>query len=452
MIAADGARGATRSQLGIEMEGPGGIQHLINVHFVSPELGRLLRGREGMLYFVFSTQVIAVVVAHNIDEGEFVAQVPYFPPLQRPEEFTPAACAELVRRVAGLPRLALDVRTIRPWTMSGKVAGSYQRGRVFLAGDAAHHFPPSGAFGMNTGVCDAHNLAWKLAAVVQGGAGEQLLCSYTPERKPVGVANMKLSADNFYEELKVPSAIGLDFSTANLLSGALSSPLLSFIPQGVRSTALNTAFSLGLAASGAVRPLRRQRLQEIFGSGETLRLQFPKEDLGYVYHQEGSAVHRSAEDDSSLRDYLRPRRREDPYQPCTLPGARFPHFQISVARWGSLGGGNLEPASPKAGTDAAATARDAASDDGHRGVTSPLDLVDAAGTALCLFLSDTAGLPMWLGAAERGTRETGVLVRPDGHVGWRAKCEELGDFKREKPPEENLGRRLAHAVKAVMGL
>ena len=62
---------------------------------------------------------------------------------------------------------------------------------------------------MNTGVCDAHNLAWKLAAVLQGAASPRLLDSYTPERKPVGLANMQLSADNFYEELKVPSVGGL---------------------------------------------------------------------------------------------------------------------------------------------------------------------------------------------------------------------------------------------------
>lgn len=61
---------------------------------------------------------------------------------------------------------------------------------------------------MNTGVCDAHNLAWKLATVLDGTAGPRLLESYTPERKPVGLANMQLSADNFYEELRVPSVRG----------------------------------------------------------------------------------------------------------------------------------------------------------------------------------------------------------------------------------------------------
>ena len=108
-------------------------------------------------------------------------QVPYFPPLQSGADFTPARCAEIVRQVARQADLALQVRTIRAWTMAGRVAHAYSSGRAFLVGDAAHAFPPSGAFGMNTGVCDAHNLAWKLAAVLEGRAGAALLDSYTGE-------------------------------------------------------------------------------------------------------------------------------------------------------------------------------------------------------------------------------------------------------------------------------
>jgi putative polyketide hydroxylase len=84
--------------------------------------------------------------------------------------------------------LLLQVRTVRPWTMAGRVAAAYSAGRAFLVGDAAHAFPPSGAFGMNTGIGDAHNLAWKLAAVLQGRAGPQLLDSYTGERRRLPLA------------------------------------------------------------------------------------------------------------------------------------------------------------------------------------------------------------------------------------------------------------------------
>ena len=68
------------------------------------------------------------------------------------------------------------------------MAERYRVGRVFLAGDAAHHMPPTGGFGMNTGVQDVHNLAWKLAAVLHGWAGPGLLDTYEAERLPYGRA------------------------------------------------------------------------------------------------------------------------------------------------------------------------------------------------------------------------------------------------------------------------
>jgi putative polyketide hydroxylase/tetracenomycin A2 monooxygenase-dioxygenase len=80
--------------------------------------------------------------------------------------------------------------------MSMQTAESFRRGRVLLAGDAAHRFPPTGGFGLNSGVQDAHNLAWKLALVLRGQAGERLLDSYDAERRPVAVSNAEFSFHN----------------------------------------------------------------------------------------------------------------------------------------------------------------------------------------------------------------------------------------------------------------
>jgi hypothetical protein len=75
---------------------------------------------------------------------------------------------------------------IAAWVAAAEVAERYRVGRVFLAGDAAHHMPPTGGFGLNTGVQDVHNLAWKLAAVLQGWASPDLLDTYDAERRPYG--------------------------------------------------------------------------------------------------------------------------------------------------------------------------------------------------------------------------------------------------------------------------
>jgi hypothetical protein len=89
LVAADGASSGVRTRLGITLEGDDEIESLLSVHFRCEGLHEKLEGREAMLYFVFNQEVIMVVVAHDMKKGEFVAQIPYYPPQQNPEEFTP---------------------------------------------------------------------------------------------------------------------------------------------------------------------------------------------------------------------------------------------------------------------------------------------------------------------------------------------------------------------------
>jgi hypothetical protein len=92
----------------------------------------------------------------------------------------------LVRAAAGVPDLAVEIEGVARWRCTADIAQRYQRGRIFLAGDAAHLMPPTGGFGGNTGVHDAHNLAWKLAMVLKGQAAPALLDTYEMERRPAG--------------------------------------------------------------------------------------------------------------------------------------------------------------------------------------------------------------------------------------------------------------------------
>jgi hypothetical protein len=101
------------------------------------------------------------------------------------DAFPPSRCAALIRAAVGVPDLAVEVLSVLPWRVRGLLADRFRAGRVFLAGDAAHAVPPLGAFGANTGIADAHNLAWKLAAVLDGAAGPALLDTYEAERRPV---------------------------------------------------------------------------------------------------------------------------------------------------------------------------------------------------------------------------------------------------------------------------
>jgi putative polyketide hydroxylase len=103
---------------------------------------------------------------------------------------------QLIRTAAGIPELEVSVQDTMPWRMDAQLASAYRSSRVLLAGDAAHVIPPTGGHGMNTGIGDADNLAWKLAAVTTGRATEALLDSYQAERRPIAQQVIDLSRDN----------------------------------------------------------------------------------------------------------------------------------------------------------------------------------------------------------------------------------------------------------------
>jgi hypothetical protein len=115
----------------------------------------------------------------------------------------PARIAEVVRAATGLPDLDPAVDDVATWTTGAFVADRLRTGPVFLAGDAAHEMPSYGGFGGNTGVQDAHNLAWKLAAVCRGDAPEALLDSYPDERGPLAELTV---AQALLRSRKVPGA------------------------------------------------------------------------------------------------------------------------------------------------------------------------------------------------------------------------------------------------------
>ena len=331
LIGAEGAHSSTRKRLGIEMDGAGTLQHLINIYFTSPDLGRKLihLDRMGMLYFIFSKKYIAVLVAHNLGQGEFVAQVPYFPPLQGAEEFSTAVCQSIIREISGDQSLSVAVHAVKPWEMGAAVATRYRKGNVFLAGDAAHIVPPAGAFGMNTGVQDAHNLAWKIAFVLKGICQESLLDTYETERKPVAIANMNLSVDNFHEALRVAKVIGLDFGTAQTMNSVLNAPLASsWVSESIRKGIFGAAMTSVFLLSQALAVTKRAELQSLFHSGQTLRLQYPKEDLGFIYPAPSQAIAVQHEDLEAIKVYKQPKPRDAEYSPACLPGCRFPHFRI----------------------------------------------------------------------------------------------------------------------------
>ena len=195
LLACDGAASPVREQLGIAMQGPDDIGSLLNVYFHA-DLTRFVAGRESALYWIVNPDATGVFIAlNNVDRWLFNTPIKLAPG-DAGARFTAEHCRAKVRRAVGDPELAVDVRSIDPWIMRSQVAERYRAGRVFLLGDAAHRFPPTGGFGMNTGVQDAHNLAWKIAGVLHGWASADLLETYEAERRPVGQFNADQSYKN----------------------------------------------------------------------------------------------------------------------------------------------------------------------------------------------------------------------------------------------------------------
>ncbi|HWF95878.1 MAG TPA: FAD-dependent monooxygenase [Xanthobacteraceae bacterium] len=185
LIAAEGAQSRVRRAVGVNMMGREKVYDSVNILFQA-DLTRWVKDRPAALYFVEQDDLRATFLTINgTDRWGFLIHGPrqYG---WRPEDFTPEFCAELIQEGIGVANYPVKVLGVSPWEASAIVADRYRVGDVFLAGDAAHEMPPTGGFGLNTGVQDVHNLAWKIAAVLRGNADDALLDSYHDERQPLG--------------------------------------------------------------------------------------------------------------------------------------------------------------------------------------------------------------------------------------------------------------------------
>jgi putative polyketide hydroxylase len=188
LVAADGPRSPVRERLGIGQSGPGDLFHNVSVTFTSRGLADVVGDRRFIVCYLTDPEADGALLP--VDNKEhWVFHAPWHPEHgETLEEFTDERCAQHIRRATGVPDLDVEITGRAAWHAAERVAECYGDGRVFLAGDSAHEMSPTGAFGSNTGIQDAHNLAWKLAAVLGGWAGPGLLKSYDMERRPVAEA------------------------------------------------------------------------------------------------------------------------------------------------------------------------------------------------------------------------------------------------------------------------
>jgi len=191
VAAADGGRSTVRSLLGIGTSGPGPIGNSVSI-LVHAELGERVKDRLSTIYKVVHPHESAFFAVVDNDR-RWLLMMARDPDTQPEEIYTEEHCLDLVRAALGDDSVPLEFKHRWFFQPTALVADSFRAGRVFLAGDAAHLTTPFGALGMNCGIADAHNLAWKLAGVIRGWAGPSLLDTYEAERRPIALATTDAS-------------------------------------------------------------------------------------------------------------------------------------------------------------------------------------------------------------------------------------------------------------------
>ncbi|MEO0323153.1 MAG: FAD-dependent monooxygenase [Myxococcota bacterium] len=413
VVGADGAASLVRAQLGIAMEGPERLQDFVSA-YVEMDLSERV-ATPAKLYWLLHPEAAGTLIAHRLDR-RWVYHLPLQTPYERPEDFPEEVIRTRLRKAIGDERLDLRIRSIRPWRMTAQVATHFRDGRWLLVGDAAHRFPPTGGLGMNTGIADAHNLAWKLAAVVDGRAGEALLDTYERERRPVAQRNCAESLRNFEKIFEVVQSLGLSRHGLRLLARVKASWLFRRLPARLRSGLLR------LMVRPAWRALRRFDLVPEVRRRvrRSIAAQVPHFDrigldIGYVYAA-GALV--PAEAPGPPPEVTR-------YVPSTHPGARFPHVWLDTQHARSTHDA-LSPDRFTLLVDEAA--------EPWRGAAAPVAEHVTVASLEELGESEDAreALRGLCGLGPGGA----LLVRPDGHVAWR---------QPELPvdPERALGAALA---------
>lgn len=357
LVGCDGGRSPTRRQLNIAMQGRGLLTHTVNVIFRCPDFNQRHDKRPGYRYmFVGPEGIWATIVAIN---GADEWRMSIIGDSKEKPEYTQEQIHELAHRLMGKP-FPLEIKSVLGWSRMELVADRYQSGRVFLAGDACHLTSPTGGLGMNTGIGDAVDLSWKLAARLEGWGGPALTDSYTVERRPVAQRITR-------------------FSTGNLE-----------IMRGAKS---DERLFAGTSEGSAVR----RRVGQALEQGMKREWHSMNMHLGYRYMDSPIICYEPDED----RQQADAANEEGTlYMPSTRPGARAPHVWLRDGR--------------------------STLDMYGRGFVLVISEETPEGQGnLQLMVSAAEGLNMPFTAATvpeargiYGTRY--ALVRPDGHVAWRA--------------------------------
>ncbi|MFI5778193.1 FAD-dependent oxidoreductase [Nocardia sp. NPDC051570] len=389
VIGADGGRSAVAADIGLPFEGAMDIAGSMNIVFHA-DLSNLVEHRPSVLYWVLRPGAdvggIGLGLVRMVRPwNEWLIVWGY--DITRPApDVDDEAAIRIAHQLIGDDTIPITIRSTSLWGNNRMYATAYRAGRVFCAGDAVHRHPPSNGLGSNTSIQDSYNLAWKLAYVLKGVAGQGLLDTYSAERVPVG-RQVVLRANKSIEEFgAILGALGIDDTSD---------------PETMRAAIAERRDNTETGA-------RKRR--ELRTALELKDYEFNAHGVELGQRYRSGAV---AGDGSGEPGYTR-----DPelyYHPTTHPGARLPHAWLGTAtghRVSTLdlcGHGRFAVLT---GISGAAWAEAAAAVADKLGIEIAAHIIGPGHTHTDLY-DDWSRL--------REVEEDGcVLVRPDMHVAWRS--------------------------------
>lgn len=404
LVGSDGGNSKVAKLENLPFEGEMGVGGSMNIIFKA-DLSKFVAHRPSVLYWVVQPGAdvggIGMGLVRMVRPWNEWLIVWGYDINQPAPDVTDAFATKVVRDLVGDQTIEPEITSVSTWTVNNMYATNMQAGRVFIMGDAAHRHPPSNGLGSNTSIQDSFNLAWKLAAVIKGQAGESLLDSYSEERAPVAKQIVTRANQSIGEFGPIFEALGLTESTDPEVMQANMDKRCDANMEAEQQRA-------------AIREAIAFKKYEFDAHGVEMNQRYKSSAIATDGQMEPAF-----ELDAELH-----------YQPTTWPGARIPHAWVydhdgrkhstldlvGRGQFTILTGINGEP-----WADAAAMVGNELGLDIRAHVIGPRrDIIDHHGD--------------W--ARAREVNEAGcVLVRPDQHVAWRA--EDMADN-----PEAELTRVL----------
>jgi 2,4-dichlorophenol 6-monooxygenase len=409
LIGSDGGRTVAK-QVGIKYDDLGVVAQSGTVH-ISADLSHIARDPHVLIRWIWCPAIgrMAVLVPMGPtrwgpDSEEWVFHLAY-----QGDELRGLSDERVeadMRLALGLEKVPFKIHKLTRWTLEGVLADKFRVGRVFIAGDAAHRHPPTGGLGLTSAVQDVHNLCWKLAAVLAGKAGDSLLDTYEPERRPTDGRNVQRSLENSRAHMETGPAFGLDPKAGIEANWAQMRRIWSGKPEDAERR------------SAALRAIRR------------LTMESNELNVEYGYRYDSAAIVADGSPEPRPIDPVRI------YEPGTRPGSPLPHAWIDD-----------EDGVRRPLKDLVRPGRFLliAGEDGDAWCAAGTRIAAANALALdCVRIGELDGDlfdPRLAWAQYRGMgRDGAVLVRPDRFVGWRS----VGAV-------DDPARELASALRQILG-